>query len=278
MDYTVARKMHRTLEPYHALVYLIPEAEVAYTDIGLDAGRMGYFASRAAPMGAVPADVVIATFFGFQPDLVRSVIPAAWGLATPKTILAARLEVVDQGLRRILGDDVVGSPDIEEAAELARRASGACFPDGRALYAGHASLPWPTEPHLVLWHALTLIREFRGDGHNAAQAANGIDGCQAMIMHHATGEIPKTYAASRNWSDAQWGAGCQRLQEWGWLDEDLELTDDGRAVRAQIEAQTDKLVLACWEVLGDEDAERLRQLVKPHSRAISEVAFSAFRS
>ena len=44
MDPVVARKMHRTLEPYHGLVYLVPEAADAYTHIGLRAGRMGYFA------------------------------------------------------------------------------------------------------------------------------------------------------------------------------------------------------------------------------------------
>ena len=66
---------------------------------------MGYFASRAAPMGPVPADVVIATFFNFHPDLVRAVIPEAWSLASIDAILAARLELVDTALRRILGDD-----------------------------------------------------------------------------------------------------------------------------------------------------------------------------
>ncbi|MEN3271540.1 MAG: hypothetical protein V7636_301, partial [Actinomycetota bacterium] len=61
--------------------------------------------------------------------------------------------------------DAIESPELIEAAELARRAAEvACErPEGRPLFAGHASLPWPEEPHLVLWHAQTLLREFRGD-------------------------------------------------------------------------------------------------------------------
>ena len=33
---------------------------------------------------------------------------------------------------------------------------------GRPLYAGHADLAWPDAPHLVMWHALSLLREHRG--------------------------------------------------------------------------------------------------------------------
>ena len=125
MDPITSRKMHRTLEPYHALVYLVAEAGDAYRAVGLEPGRMSYFAPRAAPMGAVPAEVVIATFFGFSPAVVRPVIPTAWSLASPADILSARLALVDGALRRILGDEVIESPEIVEAATLARRAADA---------------------------------------------------------------------------------------------------------------------------------------------------------
>jgi hypothetical protein len=119
---------------------------------------MGYFAGRAAPMGAVTADVVIATFYNFQPELVRSCIPAAWTFAAPATILEYRLPAVDAALRRALGDAILAGPEVAEAASLARTAASAARPEGRALFAGHLSLPWPDEPHLELWHALTLLR------------------------------------------------------------------------------------------------------------------------
>ena len=55
--------------------------------------------------------------------------------------------------------------------------------------AGHASLPWPDDPLLQLWHAQTLLREFRGDIHIAAMTADGIDGCEALVCHAASEEI-----------------------------------------------------------------------------------------
>src|SRR5438270_10265395 len=104
-----ARKTWRTLEPYHGMIYFAPEADECYARIGLQRNRMGYFASRSAAMGAVPAEVVIATFFNFWPELVRGVIPVAWELATPAQILQARLEAVDLSLKRGLGGDILAS-------------------------------------------------------------------------------------------------------------------------------------------------------------------------
>ena len=79
----MARKMWRTLEPVHGMVYFAPEAPEEYKRLGFEERRAGYFATRAAPMGAVGADVVIATFFNFHPDLVRRHIPKAWAAASP---------------------------------------------------------------------------------------------------------------------------------------------------------------------------------------------------
>src|SRR5688572_18337911 len=149
MEPVVARKLSRSLEPYHGIVYFLPEATEAYARLGVE-GRDGYFASRAAPLGAVTPAVVIATFFNFNPKLVEHAIPSAWETTTPAAMLGARLEAIDRGLRRLLGD-VVGSDHVARAAELARTAAEGCAAPGRPLYAGHATLPWPVEPHLVLW-------------------------------------------------------------------------------------------------------------------------------
>jgi hypothetical protein len=59
--------------------------------------------------------------------------------------------------------------------------------DGRPLHAGHAELPWPDSPLAALWHAITLLREYRGDGHIIALVANGPRGLEALITCAATG-------------------------------------------------------------------------------------------
>ncbi|MGZ4714519.1 MAG: SCO6745 family protein, partial [Acidimicrobiia bacterium] len=97
LDPTVARRTWRTVEPIHGMIYFSPEAAAAYEQLGLT-GRMGYFASRAAPMGAVSAELVIATFFNFRPALVRASIPEAWDHASPAEILAARVASADAAL------------------------------------------------------------------------------------------------------------------------------------------------------------------------------------
>ena len=230
---------------------------------------MGYFAGRAAPMGAVPAEVVIATFYNFQPDLVRSCIPAAWSFTTPAALLGHRLAATDSALRRVLGDDVITGPEVAEAAELATIAAHACQPEGRALFAGHASLPWPAEPHLALWHALTLLREHRGDGHLMALQLAGYSGCEALLMHVAVGGVPREFVASRAWSAGQWAAAADSLRARGLIDAAEVATEAGLAHREAVEQHTDQLALAPLAALGEDGCLRLRELVRPWSVAIA---------
>jgi helix-turn-helix protein len=264
----LAGRAHRATESLHSFVYFCPEAEPTYTGIGLRPGRMGYFASRSAPMGAVTAGVTTATFYNFNPEIVARSIPRAWTLATPADILAARLTVADLALRRLLGDAVV-SPAVAEAAELARAATSELAPESRPLYAGHAELAWPDEAHLVLWHAATLLREYRGDGHLIALQTAGLSGIEAIVTHTATGRgfLEPTAKLLRGWSDEQWSAAIDGLRSRGLMDAD-GLTASGAQLREQIEAETDRLDAAAWQGLGTERTERLIELGKALSRIV----------
>ncbi len=267
---TVARQMWRTLEPYHGFIYFSRHATEAYAALGIE-GRAGYFASRAAALGPAPAEVVIATFYNFDPRLVRAAIPAAWQAASPAAMLEARLSAADAGLREVLGDEVLASDEMAGAAEMARLAAAACTPEGRPLYAAHAALPWPDEPHLALWHAITLLREFRGDGHIAALVVEGVDPCESLVTHGASeAQLPAAVLQStRGWSDEDWEAACRRLRARGWLDGEGALTPEGAAARDRIEQVTDERAMAPWRTLGEDDCARLRRTVRPWSRAIA---------
>jgi len=271
----VANRCHRVLEPLHAFVYFAPEADQALTEVGLRPGRMGYFASRAAPMGAVSAGVVAATFYNFNPEVIARHIPRAWTLAEPSRIVEARLAAADAGLRRLLGD-LVGSPLVAEAAELARTAAEGCTAEGRPLYAGHADLDWPTEPHLVYWHAAALLREYRGDGHIAALVGHGLSGLSALITHTATGKgfLVDAAKATRGWSDEQWEAGSAQLREQGLLDADGGLTPEGEVLRRSVEEQTTASAVAPYRHLGAEKAGQLYELGRRLARhALANGAF-----
>ncbi len=269
MQPDIARRMWRGLEPLHAMIYFVPEGGEEYGAVGLKGGRMGYFASRAAALGPVPADVVIATFFNFHPELVRRGIPDAWSMASPADIIGARYRAVDRALRRLLGQEVVAGREVAEAAELAHRAAAGCFPQGRPLYAGHASVPWPEEPHLALWHAIALLREFRGDGHIAALVASGIGPCEALMFHGASGEVPmEILQRSRAWPDEEWQATGASLRDQGLLTADDRLTAEGAELHQHVEDVTDTRAMAPWQHLGQDGCDRLLELGKPLSRLV----------
>ena len=103
-------------------------------------------------------------------------------------------------------------PEVAEAAALARQAMEGQDPSGRPLFAAHAALPWPEAPHLALWHAATLYREFRGDGHVACLTVDGIDGCEAHVLAAGAGQLPGSVLREyRGWSDEEWAAAVERL-------------------------------------------------------------------
>jgi hypothetical protein len=267
----IARRTFRTVEPCHALVYFCPEAGAAYSAIGLE-GAQGYFASRSAPMGAVGAEVVTATFYNFNPSLVRAAMAGVWDRVSPSSVTAARLEAIDGGLRRSLGD-AVGSPEMRRAADLARAAAeAACeHQEGRPLFAGHAGLEWPTEPHLVLWHAQTLLREFRGDAHVAALLLDRCSGLEALVVHAATGEVTVAMLqTTRAWPDDDWRDAVQALRERGWVaDGDaLTLTEEGTRRRAAVESLTDQLAVPAYAAIGEDGCEELWRLARPFSRTV----------
>jgi hypothetical protein len=158
--------------------------------------------------------------------------------------------------------------------------------EARPLFAAHAALPWPDEPHLVLWHAQTLLREFRGDGHLTALLVAGVDGLDALVLHAATGEVPGRFLqSSRGWSADEWAAAVDRLRSRGLLaaggksittgqaaggsnTDVLAFTDAGREFRQLIEDRTDVLAEPAYRVLGEDGCARLAELARPLSRAV----------
>jgi hypothetical protein len=275
---TLAHKVHSTMEPLHIVVYFAPEGGELYAAAGVRGGRRQYFASRSAALGRVPAEVVAATFYNFAPPVIAKYIPSVWDTASIERVLQVRLDVVDAAMRRILGEDVLASDAMAEAAALAREAAGALGNgEGRPLYAAHASLPWPGPAHLQLWHAQTLLREHRGDGHIAALVLAGLDGIEALASYVPLGKgLPEPLLrATRGWSDEDWESARGRLRERGLLDADGAYTAAGRAQREQIEEQTDRAAIAPWALLGSERATRLREVVRPWARALSEDMFGA---
>jgi hypothetical protein len=200
--------------------------------------------------------------------MVARALPDAWMFASVTSVLAARLQGVDRALRRLLGD-AVHDWRVAEAAGLARAAAEAGERAGRPIFAGNCDLPWPAEPHLVLWQAATMLREHRGDGHVIALTAAGIDGCESHVSLVAAGALSRqVLQPNRGWTDEEWGAATARLQDRGWLDEDGNVSEAGRDARHEVERHTDELALGPWQALGDAKAERLFEVATPIVRRV----------
>ncbi len=259
MDAFAAGRLTRALDALHSVVYFVPDANEKFGEIGLNP-RTHYFAGRAAPMGAVSANVVAATFYNFSPRLVGAAIPHAWQVSSPAQVMQVRYQIVATALPRVLGEHLAGSPDLARAATLLRQVAES-VPDvaGRPLYAGHAGLPWPETPVVALWHAITLLREYRGDGHIAALVTSGLTGLQALITHTATGIgfDPEVARGLRGWSHEEWAAATETLASRGVLGADGALTPAGTALRSQIEDRTDELGFSPWRGLSASETEEL---------------------
>jgi len=260
------RRLWTLFEPLHAVTYFVPQAGVPFEAAGLRGYWRRYFAGRAAPLGPVGSGPVIAAFFGFAPAMVTRALPDVWTRITPAAALDARLA----GARTALGTLMTEAEAATAAGLLAAAARRVDVP-GRVLAAANVDLPWPVEsPFDQLWHAATILREHRGDGHVAALLTAGVDGCESLVWRAALegDDLRSTLQPARGWTDADWDAATTRLRERGWLAEDGSATAPARAAYELVEATTDRLAAAPWRALGAEATEHCAAVLEPLARRI----------
>ncbi|MFG3059129.1 hypothetical protein ACGFYM_11100 [Streptomyces sp. NPDC048231] len=256
------RQLWHLLEPLHALLYYAPEAfeEAAALGYGIGERWPSYFPYRAAPLGAVGGERAASAFYSFSPRMVAENIVPAWRVARPEAVLKARERAVDRVYRSILSDRV-DSPELARAAALARRAAEAANTAGRPLAAANAELPWPRAPHQQLWHAATILREHRGDGHLAALLVAGLDPVESLVSFAAIGAASVERFESRGWTSQEWAAARDRLVARGLVNQDGTATEAGRELRRRVEQHTDELAAQPWLASGPAAAAELADLL-----------------
>src|SRR4051794_6281171 len=169
-----ARRMFELVEPIGVILYSADEPNEAMFALGFTNYWDTYFAGRAAPLGVTPAEVVDALFYSFAPGEVARHIPKVWQTTTPEAAIAARRAGWVKALRRILADHV-DSPGFARAADLLLKAATSAPLEGRPMYAALRALPVPDDDVVArLFHAASLLREHRGDGHIAALMVEGV--------------------------------------------------------------------------------------------------------
>lgn len=263
-------RMFELVEPIAAVTYSEMPNE-AFLALGMRNYWDGYFAGRAAPLGMAPAEVVHAVFYNFADGEVARHIPWVWGKTTPQEAIAVRELGSTTALRHRIGE-LAGSPGLVRAADLATRAAVSAPTEGRALYAGLRALEVPEEPVARLWHAATLLREHRGDGHNAALLAHGIGGTEAhVLLALSLGMRAEEFGRIHHLPKAQLAAVVDGLRGRGLVDAAGGFTDAGRETKEQIEALTDELAAPAYDVLNVDELDELIAELEPIAAAAQAV-------
>ncbi|MEY2425410.1 MAG: hypothetical protein QOI61_982 [Actinomycetota bacterium] len=267
----LARQIWRRLEPYHAITYFAKESHAAWAAVGMKGFWMGYFASRAAAMGAAGPKLVTATFYNFHHSRVERAVPDCWGIVTPAAVLRARTDGMVDALAAASAIDL---EPLATLAPLARTMAEAACGDigGRPLFAAHTAVPWPEAgAAMQTWWAATLIREHRGDGHIAALVDAGVGPCEALVLQATyTGMPRETLQGSRNWPDHEWQAAVDSLASRGWVAGDGTPNVKGREGLEAIERRTDELASGPVLAIGVDAAIALAEAALPVARSVME--------
>jgi len=249
-DFALVRRLGVLVESVHAVVYFAPELTVAYAGLGLRGYWRGYFASRAAPLGAAGPELVTALFGGFAPSMVGRAVPQVWSVASPQQLQAARVAGATAALRRLLGEDPL--PAVAAAAELTGRCVRALPLPGRPMAAAQAGLSRPDDPLAALWHDCTVLREHRGDGHLASVAVAGLVWPEPHLLQGD--RVDAQQQQHRGWDDQTWQDAAKRMR--------------GRDLR-EVEVLTDQLAAPAYRSLDRTEGIELAQLLGPLALAAS---------
>lgn len=269
-----ARALWMAMEPIHAVSYFAPAALDAHRDAGCKGFWMGYFAARAAPLGAVSPDVVEATFAGFARPLIDRALPDAWSFVTPDEMLDARAEGAAAALRWAV-------PDIAETARravpLLEQVVAAASPTGRPLGAANRGLPVRRDPVERLWQATSTLRELRGDAHVAALVAHGLDGVAANVLRTVGDDTDRELiCAARGIGPELWESHRTRLVARGLVD-DHGRTPQGAGLLDDVERATDEAAIPAYDDgLTTDGVELLGAVLRPAAAAVLDTGLLPF--
>jgi len=263
MTVSTARRMFDLVEPIGVIPYSADDPNEAMFALGFTNYWDTYFAGRSAPLGIVPAEVVDALFYNFAPGEVARHIPKVWQTTTPEAAIAARRVGCANALRRILAAHV-DTPAFARAAELLTKAATSAPVEGRPMYAALRALPVPEDVVDRLFHAASLLREHRGDGHIAALMVEGVGGLEAHVLLALDMNMPaEKFGRIHHLPAAQLGAVIDGMRDRGLIGDDGWLSAPGHAVKQRVESLTDDLAAKPYESLDAGELDELMTNLEP---------------
>lgn len=213
-----------------AAFYFDPATLAKGKEMGLDGFRF-YFLGRGGVLGDVEPPVVEAAFGYFAPGLIDKIWNSGKAKASPRDAATAYTECAQALGRAKLAD----MPGLDAYVEAAGAINDAAMTDvaSLSLYAAHAADPLADDTPARAMQLTALLREFRGSAHLSA--------------HRVLGLTPAVGHAIKRPGD---------IEMFGY-EAAPAVTDADRALHDEVEAATDKMVLAAYSAVDAEGAQAL---------------------
>ena len=132
------------------------------------------------------------------------------------------------------------------------------------MYAALRTIPVPDDVVARLFHAASLLREHRGDGHIAALMTEGIGGLEAHVLLALDMGLPaEKFGRVHHLPRAQLAAVIDGMRERDLIGDDGWLSEQGRAVKQRVEERTDDLAAAPYASLAPDELRELMAALEP---------------
>ncbi len=228
------RRLRRYAEAIYGVVWRIPELRTGYPGIPLGPATAS-LGGRAACLGVVPGRTAASLFVPLNPAAVAAAVGKAWTRTTPAVLDAARVAACERFLASCPAVGGLDEARVGQCAEWVRAAPV----DGHPVYASLLAVEPPTSLLTRLWRACELVRERRGDSHRNAWCARSLGAPEIVVLTEAwQGEALGSTAATLGWGEPEVAGAEASLRARGLLHGD-GITDEGRRLREEIEADTD---------------------------------------
>lgn len=256
--FELSRRIARSVQTTVGWIFWDPGAVARFEALGLP-GPLGYIASRSAPFAGAGYSALVAALGSISPLGIRFVVD----FLKPEEFMNywdARNEAIREGLAE-------HAPAIQQvladyANELERVVAALPFA-GRPFSASHLDVPKGQDPVMRGWHAINIIREWRGDTHWGIVAEHNLSGPEASTLHNAwLGYDGEWLSRSRGISDEAIKGAFKSLEVRGLASDDI-VSERGIALRQHIEDETDRRSELPWRLLGFDQSHDLAALLEP---------------
>ena len=256
--FELSQRISRSVQTTVGWIFWDPGAVTRFETLGLP-GPLGYIASRSAPFAGAGYAALVAALGSISPMGIRFVVD----FMAPEDFMKywnARNEAIREGLEahapEILDSLARCGPALEYVVDQLPFA-------GRPFSASHLDIPRGDDPVMRGWHAINIIREWRGDTHWGLIAEHNLSGAEASTLHNAWLRYDNEWLSrSRGISDEAITRAFVALELRGLATNGV-VNQQGITFRQMIEDETDRRCALPWQLLGYEETSTLADLLEP---------------